>query len=169
MEFTSDSFFIWVMAAFFAFLYLRFRKVTKHIRVQQRRYPMFAVRDKLVRMYLDKKISDEALQHAYKFCNNAMFISDEIDLMQLAGALHFAAKATQPRANKALISQLKDNPEFCRLYVEIFSHIIRWSLYNSLAKHPIKLIRLTLEGALQDAQRDFKQILKAKRAALQTA
>lgn len=169
MEFTADSLVVGFMATYFAYLYFKFRRHSKQLRIQQRRYPMFAARDRLVQMKLDGKISEELFVLGYRFCNNVLRVSDEMDLLHLATAMAKVAKDSRSRFSELAMEQAKKDPEFSRLYFEMVSHVIKWCVYNSLLKRPIPLLRLIVLGTAREYWGDFKQLLNTRRTILRVA
>lgn len=170
MEFSIQSIYISIFAAFCAFLWLRFRSVTRSIRVQQRRYPMFAVRDRLARMRLDDTISEELFRLCIRLCNSAMVVSDEMNLIHLSQAMAKVAKDTsRSKLRRLAFEQIRKDPEFAKLYAEILAHIIRWCFMNSVVKHPLRLASLIIRGTTYGLFKDFKKVKKTQAMVLQAA
>ncbi len=150
------------LGAYAIFLTRSFRVRNKHVLIQQRRYPMFAVRDHLVQMRLDGKISEELFRESYNFCNAAMSVSDKLDLIHMAETM---AKAARPQSQfvKLASAQVQRDPEFLKLYIEMISHVIKWAIYNSITNRPHVIIQLYAKGRAASVINDFKQLWHTRR------
>jgi len=152
-------------------LSLAFKIRNRKLIIQQRRYPLFVLRDSFIKMHLDNKFgtNERFFLELMIFCNRALYVSEEIEFTTIYQNLH---KVSQRTLNKTFGETAVVFAKYDKDFAENFGQLINYILWRSrciaFKKSPKLLLNIVLKESLalrsvKDYQclRDYNRTLQS--------